>query len=65
MWPSGSTLAKGRVRLREMVEREAKGDLAAFCYWMRGCSEDKVRLFSEAYSRMTRGSGHKQQNEIL
>lgn len=43
--PSGSTVEMGRVR--EMFEREAKGDPAVFYYWMGGCSEDKAILFSE------------------
>lgn len=63
MQPSGSTVSKGRVKLREKVEREAKGDPAVFYYWMGGCGEDKAGLFSEAYSRMTGGNEHKQQNE--
>lgn len=44
-----NSLAKGRVRLRETVEREAKGDPAVFCYCMGGCTEDKARLYSGAY----------------
>lgn len=58
MQPFGSTVAKGRVKLREMVERKAKRDPDVFCY-CGGCGEDKAGLFSEAYSLMTGGNGHK------